>query len=72
MYIEDILNYGQDNQSDPADEQQRLITEIEEVGATVPGEPDCKLLIQWKLLKDDGTLVPWMLSISRQARHIYD
>ena len=43
---------------------QILITQIEEVGADI-GEPDCKMTNPF-LLKDDGTLEPWLVSISRQ------
>ena len=43
---------------------QVLITQIEEVGADI-GEPDCKMTNPF-LLKDDGTLEPWLISISRQ------
>ena len=43
---------------------QILITQIDEVGADV-GEPDCKMTNPF-LLKDDGTLEPWLISISRQ------
>ena len=43
---------------------QILITQIEEVGADI-GEPDCKMTNPF-LLKDDGTLEPWLISISRQ------
>ena len=43
---------------------QILITQIDEVGADI-GEPDCKMTNPF-LLKDDGTLEPWLLSISRQ------
>ena len=39
-------------------------TQIEEVGADI-GEPDCKMTNPF-LLKDDGTLEPWLISISRQ------
>ena len=43
---------------------QILITQIEEVGADI-GEPGCKMINPF-LLKDDGTLEPWLISISRQ------
>ena len=43
---------------------QSLITQIDEVGADI-GEPDCKMTNPF-LLKDDGTLEPWLISISRQ------
>ena len=43
---------------------QILITQIDEEGADI-GEPDCKMTNPF-LLKDDGTLEPWLISISRQ------
>ena len=43
---------------------QVLVSQIEEVGADV-GEPDCKLTNPY-MLKDDGTMEPWLLSVSRQ------
>ena len=42
---------------------QILITQIDEVGADI-GEPDCKMTNPF-LLKDDGTLEPWLLNVSR-------
>ena len=41
-----------------------LVSQIDEVGADV-GEPDCKLTNPY-ILKDDGTMDPWLLSVSRQ------
>ena len=41
-----------------------LVSQIDEVGADV-GEPDCKLTNPY-ILKDDGTIEPWLLSVSRQ------
>ncbi len=43
---------------------QVLISQIDEVGADI-GEPDCKMTSPF-LLKDDGTLEPWLISVSRQ------
>ena len=43
---------------------QILISQIDEVGADI-GEPDCKMTSPF-LLKDDGTLEPWLVSVSRQ------
>tara|TARA_Y100000996_G_scaffold327743_1_gene263806 strand:- start:249 stop:458 length:210 start_codon:yes stop_codon:yes gene_type:complete len=40
------------------------VSQIDEVGADV-GEPDCKLTNPY-MLKDDGTMEPWLLSVSRQ------
>ena len=44
---------------------ERLISEIEEVAATVPGEPDCKLVNPMEVA-EDCTLVPWMLDLTKQ------
>ena len=41
-----------------------LVSQIDEVGADV-GEPDCKLTNPY-MLRDDGTMEPWLLSVSRQ------
>ncbi len=41
-----------------------LVSQIDEVGADV-GEPDCKLTNPY-ILKDDGTMEPWLLNISRE------
>ena len=41
-----------------------LVSQIDEVGADV-GEPDCKLTNPY-MLKDDGTMEPWLVNISRQ------
>ena len=44
--------------------QQLLISEIEEVAATVPGEPDCKLIYPF-VIKDDLVLEPWLLKVTK-------
>ena len=41
-----------------------LLTQIEEV-PTELGEPDCKLTEPF-VLKDDGTLIPWLVDVTRQ------
>ena len=41
-----------------------LVSQIDEVGADV-GEPDCKLTNPY-MLKDDGTMEPWLLNVSRE------
>ena len=41
-----------------------MVSQIDEVGADV-GEPDCKLTNPY-MLKDDGTMEHWLLSVSRQ------
>ena len=43
---------------------QILISQIDEVGADI-GDPNCKLTNPM-LLKDDGTMEPWLINISRQ------
>ena len=43
---------------------QVLVSQIDEVGADI-GEPDCKLTNPY-MLKDDGTMEPWLISVSRQ------
>jgi len=40
------------------------VSQIDEIGADV-GEPDCKLTNPY-MLQDDGTMEPWLLSVSRQ------
>ena len=44
--------------------QQLLISEIEEVAATVPGEPDCKMINPFTI-KEDQTLEPWLLNVTK-------
>ena len=44
--------------------QQLLISEIEEVAATVPGEPDCKLINPFTI-KDELVLEPWLLKVTK-------
>ena len=44
--------------------QQLLISEIEEVAATVPGEPDCKLINPF-LIKEENVLEPWLLNVTK-------
>ena len=43
---------------------QVLISQIEEVGADI-GQPDCKLTNPY-LLKEDKTMEPWLIDVSRQ------
>ena len=43
---------------------QILITELAEVAAVVPGEPDCKLSNPF-LIKEDNILEPWLLNITK-------
>ena len=43
---------------------QMLITQIEEVSSDL-GEPDCKLTEPF-VLNQDGTLVPWLVEVTRQ------
>ena len=44
--------------------QQLLISEIEEVAATVPGEPDCKLINPF-IIKEENVLEPWLLNVTK-------
>ena len=43
---------------------QTLISQIEEVPAAVPGEPDCKLTKPFTLTSD-GMLESWMMNVTR-------
>ena len=44
--------------------QQILISEIAEIAAVVPGEPDCKLVNPF-VIKEDQTLEPWLLNVTK-------
>ena len=46
--------------------QQLLISEIEEVAATVPGEPDCKLINPFVITKGK-TLEPFLGTVTRET-----
>ena len=43
---------------------QILLAQIEEAGGDI-GEPDCRLIEPF-LVNDDGTLVPWLVSLTNQ------
>ena len=43
---------------------QILITELAEIAAVVPGEPDCKM-INPITIKEDQTLEPWLLNVTK-------
>ena len=43
---------------------QTLISEIAEIAAVVPGEPDCKLINPF-IVKEDNVLEPWMLNVTK-------
>ena len=43
---------------------QILISQIDEVPAAVPGEPDCKLVNPF-IIKADNILEPWLLNITK-------
>ena len=43
---------------------QTLISEIAEIAAVVPGEPDCKLLNPF-VVKEDNVLEPWLLNVTK-------
>ena len=45
--------------------QQILVSQIEEVGAAIPGEPDCKLLEPFVIGEQD-TLSPWLVESTNQ------
>jgi len=44
--------------------QQLLISEIAEIAAVVPGEPDCKLINPF-IIKGDNVLEPWLLNVTK-------
>ena len=44
--------------------QQVLISEVVQVAAIAPGEPDCKLVSPF-ICKEDGTLEPYLLSVTQ-------
>ena len=43
---------------------QTLISEIAEIAAVDPGEPDCKLINPFTI-KEDQTLEPWLLNVTK-------
>jgi hypothetical protein len=43
---------------------QILITELAEIAAVVPGEPDCKMINTFTI-KEDQTLEPWLLNVTK-------
>ena len=43
---------------------QILITELAEIAAVVPGEPDCKMINPFTI-KEDQTLEPWLLNVTK-------
>ena len=45
-------------------DQQKLVSQIDEVPSEL-GEPDCKLTEPF-LLKEDGTLVPWLVDVTNE------
>ena len=42
-----------------------LVSQIEEIGAAVPGEPDCKLTEPMVVTNGD-TLTPWLVEVTTQ------
>ena len=44
--------------------QQLLISEIAEIAAVVPGEPDCKLINPF-IIKEVNVLEPWLLNVTK-------
>ena len=45
--------------------QLKLVSQIEEVGAAIPGEPDCKL-IEPMVFGENDTLTPWLVEATSQ------
>ena len=45
--------------------QQRLISQIEEIGADI-GQPDCKLTEPF-IVEDNNTLSPWLVESTNQS-----
>ena len=43
---------------------QTLISEIAEIAAVVPCEPDCKLINPF-IIKQDNVLEPWLLNVTK-------
>ncbi len=43
---------------------QTLISEVAEIAAVVPGEPDCKLINPF-VVKEDNVLEPWLLNVTK-------
>ena len=43
----------------------KLVSQIEEVGAAIPGEPDCKLVEPY-LVGEQDTLSPWLVDVTNQ------
>jgi len=44
--------------------KQILISEIAEIAAVVPGEPDCKMINPFTI-KENQTLEPWLLNVTK-------
>ncbi len=45
--------------------QLKLVSQIEEVPAAVPGEPDCKM-VEPMVVTEDNTLTPWLVDVTSQ------
>ena len=43
----------------------KLVTQIEEVPAAIPGEPDCKMIEPY-ILGEQDTLSPWLVDCTNQ------
>ena len=43
---------------------QTLISEVAEIAAVVPGEPDCKLINPF-VVKEDNVIEPWLLNVTK-------
>ena len=65
MYKEDVLNGKPPIKLIVLMNQQRLVSQIEEIGADI-GQPDCKLTEPF-IVKDDNTLSPWLVESTNQS-----
>ena len=45
--------------------QLKLVSQIEEVPAAVPGEPDCKM-VEPMVIGENDTLTPWLVDVTSQ------
>ncbi len=45
--------------------QLKLVSQIEEMPAAVPGEPDCKM-VEPMVIGENDTLTPWLVDVTSQ------
>ena len=45
--------------------QLKLVSQIEEMPAEVPGEPDCKM-VEPMVIGENDTLTPWLVDVTSQ------